>query len=47
MKGNNRMKKKLYISPIIEVSACLQPLANTCVVSLYQPTGEAIASEAV
>ena len=27
------MKKKLYISPMMEVSVCLQPIASTCVVS--------------
>lgn len=27
------MKKKLYISPMTEVSACLQPVASTCVAS--------------
>ena len=38
MKGNNCMKKKLYISPMMEVSVCLQPIASTCVVSFR--TGE-------
>ena len=33
------MKKKLYISPMTEVSACLQPFACTCVVSLEKPFG--------
>ena len=47
MKGNNRMKKKLYISPMTEVSACLQPVASTCVASLRQATGEGIADDAV
>ena len=43
MKGNNYMKKKQYISPMMEVCVCLQTLASTCVVSLEKPdAGDAI-----
>lgn len=41
------MKKQLYISPMTEVSVCLQPLASTCVASLTKPSGSAIAGDAV
>ena len=40
------MKKKLYISPMMEVSACLQPLASTCVAS-FEKGGKADPIEAV
>lgn len=40
------MKKQLYISPMTEVSACLQPLASTCAAS-FTPDGPGNAIEAV